>query len=187
MSTRKKVANLWAPLLQSKGNSTTQPMSQKAVSDEFNQLKSELINQMYPIGSIYLTVSTSATGSSSPAQWLGGTWERLPENLALWTASSGAGQTIGAGLPNIKASLEKSYDFGGTYNVATQYAGTGAISTYRDIQGFGTTNNSDITFEIYRGFTFNANNGATVQGIYRDDCTTVQPPAYKVYAWRRTA
>lgn len=43
MSIRKKVANLWAPLLQSKGNSTTQPMSQKAVSDEFNQLKSDLV------------------------------------------------------------------------------------------------------------------------------------------------
>lgn len=42
MSTRKKVANLWAPLLQSKGNSTTQPMSQKAVSDELSQLKSDL-------------------------------------------------------------------------------------------------------------------------------------------------
>ena len=43
MSTRKKVANLWAPLLQSKGNSTTQPMSQKAVSDELSQLKSDLV------------------------------------------------------------------------------------------------------------------------------------------------
>lgn len=42
MSIRKKVANLWAPLLQSKGNSTTQPMSQKAVSDELSQLKSDL-------------------------------------------------------------------------------------------------------------------------------------------------
>ena len=43
MSIRKKVANLWAPLLQSKGNSTTQPMSQKAVSDELSQLKSDLV------------------------------------------------------------------------------------------------------------------------------------------------
>ena len=46
MSIRKKVANLWAPLLQSKGNSTTQPMSQKAVSDELNQLKSDLDNKI---------------------------------------------------------------------------------------------------------------------------------------------
>lgn len=46
MSIRKKVANLWAPLLQSKGNSTTQPMSQKAVSDELSQLKSDLDNNV---------------------------------------------------------------------------------------------------------------------------------------------
>ena len=148
-----------------------------------------ILNTVYPIGSIYLSLQ-----DISPSSFIGGSsWEKLPEGKALWTASSGLSitddgvNTIDAGLPNIKAKLEKSYDFGGNYNTATQYAGTGAISVYRDIQGYGTTNNSEITFEIYRGFNFDANNGATKSGIYRDDCTTVQPPAYKVYAWKRIA
>ena len=51
MSIRKKVANLWAPLLQSKGNSTTQPMSQKAVSDELSQLKGDLVHNIVSLTS----------------------------------------------------------------------------------------------------------------------------------------
>ena len=51
---------------------------------------------MFPVGSLYLNIN-----STSPASLFGGTWERLPAGYALWTATSGAGGTIAAGLPNI--------------------------------------------------------------------------------------
>ncbi|MDO5305807.1 MAG: hypothetical protein Q4E87_09570 [bacterium] len=47
------------------------------------------------------------------------------------------------------------------------------------VVGGGTSYNSGTMY-------FDANNGATVKGIYGNS-STVQPPAYKVYAWKRTA
>ncbi len=134
---------------------------------------------IYPIGSIYLTVATTTTGSVSPAQFFGGTWERLPDGYALWTASSGAGNTISAGLPNI----------------------TGGVYISRPQNGYieGTTNGSAITGTTWRSYTFGTN-GAYNQGGYSGfnfnasssnsiygNSTTVQPPAYKIYAWKRVS
>lgn len=170
------------PLVQTTGTSTTSAMSQNAVSEQLNQLKSDLINSMYPIGSIYLTVSTSATGSSSPAQWIGGTWERLPEGKALWTASSDAGNTIPAGLPNIIGSFSANHT-NGSATPMDRFSGAFSASGYGGVF----ISVGDTVVDTNYGANFNANNGATTSGIYRDDCTTVQPPAYKVYAWKRIA
>lgn len=141
-----------------------------------------ILNTVYPIGSIYLTVSTSVIGPSSPAQWIGGTWERLPEGKALWTASSDAGNIIGAGLPNIVGTFTRDSNNGAMGSAGISgafYMANNASQKYAVV--------SDFSGAGFEGFTFNANGGATVQGIYRDDCTTVQPPAYKVYAWKRIA
>lgn len=142
--------------------------------------KTEILNALYPIGTIYLTTSTNGVGSSSPASWLGGTWERLPEGYALWTASSGAGGTIGAGLPNITGYL------GGDNSEAYRFRGnrvqSGALYTNEWTSSKYTGNNS---FNGYNAQTinFDASRSNSIYGA----SSTVQPPAYKVYAWRRTA
>lgn len=141
-----------------------------------SSIQNLILNTVYPVGSIYLTVSTSASGPDSPAQWLGGSWERLPEGTALWTASSEAGKTIAAGLPNIAGNLGMSYisspnkfweDNSALY---LNYFDTG-FYTQRTQGG----NYGDISFEARRH-----------NAIYGNS-NTVQPPAYKVYAWRRIA
>ena len=63
-------------------------------------LKSALVDLIYPVGSIYMSVT-----NTSPQSFLGGTREALPGGYALWTASSGAGETIIAGLPNIYGNI----------------------------------------------------------------------------------
>ena len=142
--------------------------------------KTEVLNALYPIGTIYLTTSTNGVGSSSPASWLGGTWERLPEGYSLWTASSGAGGTIGAGLPNITGYL------GGDNSEAYRFRGnrvqSGALYTNEWTSSKYTGNNS---FNGYNAQTinFDASRSNSIYGA----SSTVQPPAYKVYAWRRTA
>lgn len=134
-----------------------------------------LINKIYPVGSIYMSVE-----NVSPASWLGGTWERLPEGYALWTASSGAGGTIGAGLPNITGYL------GGDNSEAYRFRGnrvqSGALYTNEWTSSKYTGNNS---FNGYNAQTinFDASRSNSIYGA----SSTVQPPAYKVYAWRRTA
>ena len=64
------------------------------------------LNVIYPVGSIYMSIN-----NSSPAVYLGGSWTQIGAGYALWTASSGAGGTIGAGLPNITGDFgAKTYD-----------------------------------------------------------------------------
>lgn len=134
--------------------------------------KSEVLNALYPIGTIYLTTSTNGLGSSSPASWLGGTWEQLPEGYALWTASSGAGGTIGAGLPNITGQATGVL----TYN--SEYVSGGAIVVSRANSGPSSGSNRQ-----WSDINFNASRSSSIYG----KSSTVQPPAYKIYAWKRTA
>ena len=129
----------------------------------------------YPIGSIYITTITTTTGAVSPASFLGGTWERLPEGYALWTASSGAGNTISAGLPNVTGQITAAaYGTGSASGAFTGTANGGAYTS--------TANLSDANRRLVN-FNFNA---ARSSGVYGAS-STVQPPAYKVYAWKRTA
>lgn len=143
----------------------------------------EILNMVYPVGSIYLTVATTTTGSASPASFLGGRWERLPAGYALWTASSGAGGTISAGLPNITGDIQKVSGNHFFLNaVTTEATASGAFNISSSMTtGYA---NSTGSKNMIRGLGFNANNGATTKGIYGNS-TTVQPPAYKVYAWKR--
>ena len=136
----------------------------------------ELIDLVYPVGSIYLTVSTE-TLASSPASWLGGNWELLPEGNALWTATSGAGTTIDAGLPNLTGSVDLQNHNG---NNATTTTGTALSFEKGETRptAIGQTSNNKASTVV----KFDAN---AQSSIYRNDVTTVQPPAYKVYAWRR--
>lgn len=138
-------------------------------------LMNDLFDSIYPVGSIYLTVATSTTGSVSPASFFGGNWERLPSGYALWTAASGAGGTIPAGLPNITGTFTKAAWF-------SQGGQDGAFSNAQLKETSSTAMNKSNG--NYAGIKFDANNGATTKGIYGNS-TTVQPPAYKVYAWRR--
>lgn len=129
--------------------------------------KVEILDVLYPVGTIYLTTSTNGVGSSSPASWLGGTWERLPEGYALWTASSGAGGTISAGLPNITGSFGGNQDQGAT----------GAF--YKSKSGVKNSGMSSYACVVQ----LDASRSSSIYGA----STTVQPPAYKVYAWRRVS
>lgn len=85
--------------------------------------------------------------------------------------SSTAGNYVSAGLPNITGTSSL---FRGLAMILTGYSGAFApetiISDYNPVQVVGTTENTNR-------LNFNAANGATAQGIYRDDCSTVQPPA----------
>lgn len=106
-------------------------------------------------------------------------WERLPDGYVLWSASSGAGETIAAGLPNIT----------GEYVVPNQFT----THDNPTVSGAITAINGDTEYYIniasaparrIKGFSFNANNS---NSIYRDDINTVQPPARKTCMWKRTA
>lgn len=126
----------------------------------------------FPVGYVYLSVE-----NISPAERYGGSWEQLPEGYALWTATSEGGQIIQAGLPNITGKL-------GTTSTTEDYPSTGAFSRI----GAGSVYGGNAYKRQYTAFS--AADGETkLDGTLQNDVygksDTVQPPAYKIYAWKR--
>ena len=153
----------------------------EAVSEELtlkvntinSQLSSNVLSNLqsiYPVGSLYI-----GTTDTCPIANLFGTWEKIEEGLCLQSVKGDqvVGTTIKAGLPNIT----------GEVGCVVEYSGRSKVSGAfkRGSLVFGVDTGSGIS--AYNT-TFNASN---LSSIYKDDCTTVQPPAYLVNIWKRTA
>ena len=125
----------------------------------------------YPVGAIYIS-----TSSTSPASLFGGTWESIASERVLMGVSSshGAGSTVSAGLPNIKGAVLDTWHGGGP-------SGSGALSVA--VNGRSAVRNGDDGTFTWGNFYFDA---ASYNSIY-GNASTVQPAAYYVYMWRRTA
>ena len=125
----------------------------------------------FPVGSIY-----QSTDATSPAALFGGTWEQIASERVLMGASSthAAGTTAKAGLPNITGSFPTT-TYGSNYNKTS-----GAFSLGSRITGNGEDSNSSFN-SYYVSFAASGSNA-----IYGRS-STVQPAAYYVHIWRRTA
>ena len=132
----------------------------------------DLINKIYPIGSIYLSIN-----NVSPASFIGGTWEQLPANKALWLVNANAGAQIPAGLPNITGTVSG-------FAVGSQFDSVPPTEAFTESSKIGTGVNTWGSSNANRAqIKFNASHSNSVYG----KSTTVQPPAYTVYGWRRIA
>ena len=129
-----------------------------------------LLQTIYPVGSVYL--STNAT---CPLASLFGTWRLVSSGKALWTGTgSNGGTTISAGLPNITGNTQNAVISGGSNGTYTN----GAFTEKRTTGGVGT--GSSFRNDV---LSFDASHSNSIYG----NSTTVQPPAYVVNVWRRTA
>lgn len=136
-------------------------------------LKSWLgVSNPYPVGSIYIS-----TRSTSPASLFGGTWESIASERVLMGVSSshGAGSTVSAGLPNITGVLKDLF-VSGHFNQSTGVFKRSHCSSF-DQQ----TDRSD--WLGWAEAQFYASDSNSIYG----NASTVQPAAYYVYMWRRTA
>lgn len=140
----------------------------------------QIFNLIYPVGSLYFSTVLDTVAKVQAA--FGGTWEKLPDGYAIWTAASGAGNTIAPGLPNITGSITSSGsdDHGFLWREKGNYQAVsfGAISTTRVYGG-------DLAGGVavvggYR-LSIDASKSNTIYG----SSSTVQPPAYKVYVYKR--
>lgn len=126
----------------------------------------------YPVGSIYMS-----TNSTSPASLFGGTWTSIASERVLMGVSSshGAGSTIGAGLPNITGVLKDLF-VSGHFNQSTGVFKRSHCSSFSQ-----QTDRSD--WLGWAEAQFYASDSNSIYG----NASTVQPAAYYVYMWRRTA
>lgn len=128
-----------------------------------------LLSTLYPVGSIYI-----GTQNSCPLATLiaGSQWQIVSNGRALWGGNGrNANSTIDAGLPNIIGTFKDNGHAGAL-------AATGAFTGTKD----GTGSNSGWTGDGGT-YTFNASRSNSIYG----KSNTVQPPAYIVNVWRRTA
>ena len=142
-----------------------------------------ILDLEHHIGSIYISIS-----STSPASLFGGSWAQLPEGYALWTANSGASDIISAGVPNITGGFGLARNSWDTSNVVfPNDRPNNAMSYEEKAYPYSTTGRKPLqindTEYATDYITFSAEKSNSIYG----NSTTVQPPAYKVYAWRRTA
>lgn len=144
-----------------------------AFSAEVDNRINTLLSALYPVGSLYIGTQTVCPMSALISN---STWELVSAGKALWTgAGSNANTTIDAGLPNITGSFQ-----------ALQRTGTTAVSgAFTRSTGTVHTGSSHTPSDDSRGGTinFNASRSSSIYG----KSTTVQPPAYVVNVWRRTA
>lgn len=146
--------------------------TQLEVDNQISTAVASLLGSVYPVGSLYIgTQSTCPMAALIPNS----TWEIVATNRALWGGNgSNANTTIEAGLPNITGSFDA-----GTFNGITN--GTGAFS------GASASYNWALRGTYTQGYganyPFNASNSNSIYG----KSSTVQPPAYRVNVWRRTA
>lgn len=131
-----------------------------------------LLDLLYPIGSIKIT-----TGSA-PAF---GTWKEVGSGRVLWGASSTnkAGTTLEAGLPNITGKAGHYYCY--TPNGKTDNHKDGAFGWDESGGGAQQGNSNGQTGSGH--IRFNASQSNAIYG----KSSTVQPPAYVVHFWQRTA
>lgn len=176
-------------------SSSTNPIQNKVIStalntkantEDFGNISSDIMKNIfqaiYPIGYVYLSMN-----SEHPSNLFGGAWEPLAPDQTLWLTSAASGNAnthIDAGLPNITGHgpwIRRNVQVSGH-----DYGSDNAISMVQSSKEDGVYVRSTDNGNSYI-MNFNANNGAKIKNIYRDDCTTVQPPALRVYGWRKTS
>lgn len=135
-----------------------------------------IVDMFYPVGTVYMSADKSKTKADFPFMKCG-TWEEVPANLCMQTGNaSEAGTQRSAGLPDIKGHVIQ--------------------LMWKDVAvnngAYTFTKENDEPFHMYKNDTdrwfsyhtyFNASNSNSIYG----SSNTVQPPAYIVRAWVRTA
>lgn len=131
-----------------------------------NQSFGDIVDALYPVGSVYIGVT-----STCPLASIKGTWTLVSSGRVLQGTDSGhsAGTTIEAGLPNITGDTGYKSD-----NTASGAFYQTSGSKYVLTNAGGGSNK-------YTGF--DASRSSSIYG----NSTTVQPPAYVVNIWQRTA
>lgn len=144
-------------------------LNTKATPANITSAINSMLSALYPVGSIYI-----GTQSTCPLASLisGSQWTLVAQDRALWGGNgSNANTTIAAGLPNITGEIRSETWFSTLSGVFT----SNGIS-----QGDGGQLRSGNTPDSLR---FDASLSNSIYG----NSNTVQPPAYRVNIWRRTA
>ena len=139
-------------------------VDKRKILSSSNMTKTELVDLIYPVNSIYMSV-----GSTSPATLFGGTWEQLKDKFLLCAGTTyAAGSTGGEATHTLTVQEMPSHSH--TTKWSYPYLGSGTIYGSRDS---GLNTYEDIGNEIN-----NTGGGQPHNNM---------PPYLAVYVWKRIA
>jgi len=155
---------------------------------DINTVFKKIVDGIYPVGSIYMSVS-----SVNPAAFFGGSWEQLQNRFLL-----GAGSSYSAGATGGNASISIATDNipGHTHSVSITTSNTGSHthglprnnsgSAYREALGYTTSATRAQTTETDSAgghtHSVSGNTGSSGSGT----AFNILPPYLVVYIWKRT-
>ena len=161
----------WTALKDSTGEEPAEGEYWHALSNFYtsNSLVSDLLNRVYPVGSIYMSAV-----NISPASFLGGTWQAIEQGRMLMAAGSSwqAGTTGGAAYHTLTVQEMPAHDHSATETAAgahTHGASTGSAGAHSHS---GSTNNAGNHY--HTGTT--STSGAHHHGTWGDNRGGGDPP-----------
>lgn len=129
---------------------------------QFEIIKSQLLNSIYPIGSIYMSVN-----STNPENFIGGTWEKIQDKFLL-----ASGSTYSAGSTGGEATHKLTIDEMPKHN-HNAYLSGGSLASAA----------GRLLFETAAGQEFYN----SIKSAGGDQPHNNMPPYLAVYVWKRTA
>ena len=156
---------------------------------------SDLVDLIYPIGSIYMSVN-----STNPGTLFGGTWQQIEDTFLL-----SAGQTYTAGDTGGSATMDHTHTMAHTHNLSANGFAKMTIYTegsriaYREKSNcpawtttFRTASVGSAAASYSSGSTWGAELGGSTDGSSAANTgaasnTNNMPPYLVVYVWKRTA
>lgn len=166
-----------------KGETDTIPINAENLNYNFN----EVINLVYPVGSIYISVN-----STNPANLFGGTWEQLKGRFLLGVGSpndntdnhfgSIGEKTYSAGAGSLGGSSQNRYQLDDAGYAKIALRNTGSIDSQEVNTGSWTpnyrVNATSATTTVVEAYSGPALGGTTGLGYN-------MPPYIGVYMWKR--
>jgi microcystin-dependent protein len=179
-------------------------MNYPNIIKEFQEFQANLINLIYPIGSIYMSVN-----NVSPQVFLGGSWEQIQDTFLLSAGSKhSAGSTGGEETHTLSVAETPSHTHTrGTMNITGELFGTRTHSgSVESVEGWcrGALYTNIVTTSGYNTMTMTqiSEGNATGDGVCIDasrnwtgETSSVgsshshnnMPPYLTVYMWKRIA
>ena len=150
-------------------NTALQPGWMPTAAEVGALVKSDLLNMVYPVGSIYMSVN-----NVSPASFLGGTWEQIQGRFLLASSESYPAGSTGGEAAHALTSEEN----GPHQHIGLTVDGTSITWTWPAVSP-GSGNNGTLTTS---GSTVPVS-GSSGSGAPHNN----MPPYLAVYMWQRTA
>lgn len=146
----------------------------KIMDEREIEMNRKFVDLVYPVG-----IVVALANDKKPAFMQYGTWKKVSEERVLQGSSDGhaPGTKIDAGLPNITGNT-----FLGGNNLVSNssFKNSGAFVKNGGTSYYGYPSGVET---LVHGIKFDASKSNSIYG----NSTTVQPPAYVVAYWQRTA